>query len=237
MVCRDEPIGIIMAGWLGTESWIYQRAIMNSNQLANYYETLTPWERLPLLVAARQRGDAVEEERLSRSAPRNGFRIPDFWVLVEGLDNLAKVYLLRQIDLAAIYWHMAGLLDQEPLRHPSRQERQRDERRWQLLQMLCYRFVVCADGWRLLCSQMHIDPGFLLKDLPGYDSVQQMERTARLFAFSAEEALAFLRADAEARRPAEDKTDAVRREYTIDTADDVAQSMRASLQTQLDEWR
>ena len=32
---------------------------MTTNQLAHYYQTLTPWERLPLLVAACQRGDAV----------------------------------------------------------------------------------------------------------------------------------------------------------------------------------
>ena len=32
---------------------------MTTNQLARYYQTLTPWERLPLLVAACQRGDAV----------------------------------------------------------------------------------------------------------------------------------------------------------------------------------
>lgn len=210
---------------------------MNSGHLARHYQTLTPWERLPLMVAAAERGDVVEEERLSRSAPRNGFRIPDYWGLVDGLDSLAKVYLLEQLNLAAWYWRMNGLLDREPLRRPSRKERQRDERRWQLLQMLCYRFVVHADGWRLLCSQMHIDPEVLLKDLSGYESVKQMEESARLVAFSAEEALAFLRADAEGRRPAEEETAAVRRQDTINTADDVAQSMRAFLQRQLDEWR
>lgn len=210
---------------------------MNSDHLARHYETLTPWERLPLMVAAGERGDAVEEERLSRSAPRTGFRIPDYWGLVEGLDNLAKVYLLKQLDLAALYWRLASLLNQEPLGRPSQPERQRDERRWQLLQMLCYRFLVSADGWRLLCSQMHIDPVVLLKNLPGYDAVQQMEPVARLFAFKAEEALAFLRADAEACRPIEMETGTVRREDKIDTAEDVAQSMRAFLQTLLEEWR
>ncbi len=50
-------------------------------------------------------------------------------------------------------------------------------------------------------------------------------------------ALAFLRADAEADRPAEQQTGAVRREYKIDGAADVAQSMRAFLQARLDGWR
>jgi len=210
---------------------------MNSNHLAQYYRTLTPEERLPLIVSACERGDAVEEERLSRSAPRNGFHIPDYWGLAEGLDDLAKVYLLKQVDLATCYWRLAGVLDREPLGRPSREERQRDERRRKSLKLLCYCYVVRADGWRLLCTQMHIDPVILLKDLPGFDTVQQMEQVARLLAFNAEEALAFLRADAEASRPAQEETTGVKREYKIDTAADVAQSMRTFLQMQLDKWR
>jgi hypothetical protein len=210
---------------------------MNTNSLARHYETLTPWERLPLIVAARERGDAVEKERLAGSSPRHGFRVPDYWGLAEGLDDLAKLYLLGQLDLAAFYWRFTGVLDQEPLGRPSREERQRDERRWRLLKMLAYRYVVCADGWRLLCEQMHIDPTVLLKELPGFEAVQQMEQAARLLAFSAEEALAFLRAEAEASRLAEEPARAVRREYKVDTAADVAQSMRAFLQERLDEWR
>jgi hypothetical protein len=129
------------------------------------------------------------------------------------------------------------LLDRKPLERPSQQERQRDKRRWQILKMLCYRFMVRADGWRLPCSELHIDPMVLLKDLPGCDAVQQVEQVARLLAFSAEKALAFLRAEAESCRPAEEETPAVQREYTIDTAANVAQSMRAFLQERLEEWR
>jgi hypothetical protein len=210
---------------------------MNTDPLARHYEVLTPWERLPLLVAASARDDAVEEDRLARAASTNGFRLPDYWGLAEGLDDLVKLYVLEQLDSAAFYWRFAGLLEQEPLGRPSRQERQRNERRWQLLKMLAYRFVVRADGWRLLCTEMHIDSEVLMKELPGYAAVQQMEQVARLIAFSAEEALAFLRADAEANRPAEEQTRAVRREYKIDTAADVAQSIRAFLQARLDAWR
>jgi hypothetical protein len=210
---------------------------MNTDPLARHYEVLTPWERLPLLVAASARGDAVEEDRLARAAPTNGFRVPDYWGLAEGLDDLVKLYLLKQLDLAAFYWRFAGLLERHSWDHPSRQERQRDERRWQLLKLLAYRYVVRADGWRLLCAELHLDPEVLLKELPGYEAVQQMEQAARLIAFSAEEALAFLRADAEANRPAEDNIPGVRREYQMDTAADVAQSMRAFLQARLDAWR
>jgi hypothetical protein len=148
---------------------------MNTDHLVRHYEVLTPWERLSLLVAAWARGDTVEEDRLARAAPKNGFRVPDYWGLAEGLDDLVKLYLLKQLDLAALYWRLAGLLAQEPWERPSRQERRRDERRWRLLKMLAYRYVVRADGWRLLCAELPIDPEVLLKELPGYDAVQQME--------------------------------------------------------------
>jgi hypothetical protein len=232
-----KTLGILAAEKAVPKRGKQRKINMTTNQLARYYQTLTPWERLPLIVAACQRGDQVEEERVAGSAPRNGFRLPDFWGLAEGLNDLAQCYLLKQLDLAAFYWRFAALLEREPLDRPSRQERQRDERRWQLLKMLCYRYVVRADGWRLLCTELHVDPVALLKELPGYDTVQQMEQVARLLTFSTEEALAFLRADAQARRRVAEETPAVQPEGKIDTAADVAQSMHAFLQERLDEWR
>jgi hypothetical protein len=62
---------------------------MTTKKLSRYYQTLTPWERLPLIVAASERGDAVEREQLVRSSLRHGFRVPDYWGLAEELDELA----------------------------------------------------------------------------------------------------------------------------------------------------
>jgi hypothetical protein len=76
---------------------------MNINHLARYYQTLTPWERLPLIMAASGRGDSTEEQRLISSAARKAVRVPDYWGLSEGLDDLAKLYLLEQLDLATRY--------------------------------------------------------------------------------------------------------------------------------------
>ena len=164
---------------------------MTTKQLARYYQTLTPWERLPLIVAACQRGDAVEEERVARSAPQNGFQLPDSWGLAEGLDDLAKQYVLKQLDLAVWYWRLTGLMEREPWSRPSRQDQQREERRWQLVRMLAYRFMVRAEGWQLLCAELHLDPEVLPRQLPGYEAVKQMEEVARRVAFSAEEAQAY----------------------------------------------
>jgi hypothetical protein len=211
--------------------------MMNSDHLARYYETLTPWERLPLLVDASARNDQVEEDRLARSAPKHSFRVPDFWGLAEGLDDLAKLYLLEQLDLAVVYWRLTGLLGQEHLGRRSSQERQREKRQWKLVKMLAYRFVVLADGWRLLCIELNVNPDALLRELTGYDVVKQMEEVARLMAYSAAEALAYLRSRVEGSSPAQGDQPAVRREYRLDTAADVAQSMRAFLQARLDWWQ
>lgn len=51
---------------------------MNTDCLARCYGTLTPGERVPLLLAASARADAVEQDRLARSAPKHGFRLPDY---------------------------------------------------------------------------------------------------------------------------------------------------------------
>lgn len=112
---------------------------MSTDQLARHFETLTPWERLPSIVAACERGDGSEKERLDCSSPWNGFWVPDDWGLAEGLDDLVKRHLLEQLDLATFRWRFAAMLDREPLGRSSREERQRDERRWQLLKMLAYR--------------------------------------------------------------------------------------------------
>jgi hypothetical protein len=87
---------------------------MNATNLVRHYDALTPWERLPLIVAAAGRGDEVEGQRLVRSAPRLQFGIADCWGLVQGLDHLAKHYLLVQLDRAALYWRVMDILDQEP---------------------------------------------------------------------------------------------------------------------------
>jgi hypothetical protein len=42
---------------------------MNFHRLTKLYDQLTPTERLPLIIAARARGDAVEQARLVESAP------------------------------------------------------------------------------------------------------------------------------------------------------------------------
>jgi hypothetical protein len=51
---------------------------MNTKALAKRYDRRTPWERVPLIAAAPERGDAAEAQPLSRSAPHLQLRLPDY---------------------------------------------------------------------------------------------------------------------------------------------------------------
>src|SRR5262249_28608420 len=111
------------------------------------------------------------------------------------------------------------------------------EQRGQLLRMLAYRCVVLADGWQLLCNELHLDPDILAQDLPGYAAVQQTVQAARLGTFNAEEALAYLRHRVEASQPPSSQALPLQRQYQLDSAADVAQAMRDFLRARLESWQ
>src|SRR5947209_20597717 len=85
------------------------RQAMNTNGLARHYDTLTPRERLPLIMAASARGDAVERDRLARSAPREHFSLPDYHGLAEGVLLAALLRGLAVLELAARFRQCEGL--------------------------------------------------------------------------------------------------------------------------------
>jgi hypothetical protein len=210
---------------------------MNTNGLARHYKTLTAWERLPLIAAASVRGDEVERDRLARAAPKRDFRVPDYWGLCEALEELAVVYLLRQLDLGALYERVAGSLERRPLFHGGKRHGRRRRRLRGGLRMLAYCCATRADGWQLLCAGMHLDPEAVLSGMPGQETVRRMVEEARLAAFSAEEAAAYMRARTEAAPAQEAETPEVGRSNPVDTAEDVARAMRESLEARLDSRR
>jgi hypothetical protein len=166
---------------------------VNTDALAKLYDRLTPRERLALIIAAVERGDAAEADRLSRSAPRIQVGLPDYHGLGDGLLLLALFHLIGQLERGLIYWHTsATAVDWEecPARH---QDHGRAERLWAVARMTAYRLCVEADAWTQFCSELHIDPEALLRDLPGYDTLRLTQEAARLLLWTAEEAATYLR--------------------------------------------
>jgi hypothetical protein len=166
---------------------------MNTNGLAKLYDRLTPKERLPLLLAASARGDEAERDRLARSAPREGFRLPDYHGLAEGLLLASLFHLLELLDLAALYWQTGGLLEQWEALADEDDDHAPPQRLRATVGMFSCLLTAKLDGWRRFCSEFKIDAELLMSDLPGYDTVKRTEEAARIMTCTAEEASAWLR--------------------------------------------
>jgi hypothetical protein len=186
------------------------------------------------MQAASARGDELELDRLGRSAPKNTFDVPDFWGLQSGLERLAALYLLVQLDRTNLFERLSGWLEADFL-GPEKEAKRRRERRWKALRFLSYQLVVSADAWRLLCGELSIDPEILLKDLPGFDTVRRMEGLARELDVTAEEALTYLREKRENADVGGDTRQSADRSY-LPSAENEARSMQSYLAEQLARW-
>ena len=65
---------------------------MNTNGLARHYGSLTPEERLPLVLAATWRGDGPERARLLASAPRVAYQTGNPFALRPYQNEAADVF-------------------------------------------------------------------------------------------------------------------------------------------------
>jgi hypothetical protein len=165
---------------------------MNTNGLAKLYDRLTPTERLPLILAASARGDETERDRLAHSAPKEGFLLPDYYGQAQGMLYGSLRHLLELLDLAALYWQVNGLLEQEEALGKKADKALRD-RFDGLTRIFAYFFLLKIDGWRLFCAQYNYDPDFLWERLPGIETVKRTEEEARTMAFTRERATAWMR--------------------------------------------
>lgn len=165
---------------------------MNSNALAKMYDRLSPMERLPLIIAAADRGDLFERDRLANSAPTRLYRMQDYHGLADALTGLTLLHLAGLLELAARYWRACFLV--ESIASCWAEDDERRELAEGTPRLLAYR--VCAEwgGWGLFCEGLKVAPDSLLKLLPGFDTARAAEQAARPAAFTPEEAEAFLAA-------------------------------------------
>src|ERR1700682_4117959 len=84
---------------------------MDTTKLAKYYPTLTPWERLPLLLAASGRGDDTELQRLVATAPRRLLKVTDYYGLIQAFQEVANWHFMGLLQLAALFWERWGPSD------------------------------------------------------------------------------------------------------------------------------
>jgi hypothetical protein len=191
---------------------------MNANALAKLYDRLTPWERVPLWLAADARGDGLEKERLATSAPRKLIRVADSYSLLVALHRLASHYMMVQLHLACAYQtavgaDLAGLAENDGT-----------------LRMVAYDLTSSADLWQRFCAELGFDAELLLKDLPGFATLKATVEAARPDAFTEEEAAAILGRLHEAAEQAAGRAPGGNRVYRMRAVEDQLKEMRETLE-------
>jgi hypothetical protein len=198
------------------------------NSLAKHYGVLTPFERLPLIVAASGRGDEAEAMRLAKSAPRHVFKVADCYGLIQGLEGLANYYLMTQLDLAVHYQTALIGYEETSSSLQNRKAHAQADRLWKVAQLSAYWFFITADAWNLVCAELLIDPEVPLRDLPGFANLKRLEAVLRSSAFSAQEAVDYL-AELHKRHNAQSCPKELSRTYEIQNAADIAERWKEVL--------
>jgi hypothetical protein len=171
---------------------------MNTTRLAKHYGALAPWERVALVVAAAARDDAQEVERLCQSAPRVGYTVPDHLGHLEGIGFVSLLYMVRQLDLACLYWQTAGVLESYSADGVDAHSRRPCDRLYRVMRGLGYVLRTHAEAWRRLCEELAIDPDALTRGLWGRDALARALDAAESDACTADE----MRRSVQARDPA-----------------------------------
>jgi hypothetical protein len=128
---------------------------MTDRGLPKMYDKLTVWERLPLLIAADDRGDDVEWRRLFGTSPIKSWKFSEHLMAEEALNTLALCHVIDQLEAAAIYFYA---LFQRFGEAPNR------ERDWALeADLHAFNFQTNAQAWKLLCGEAGIDPEALVR--------------------------------------------------------------------------
>jgi hypothetical protein len=191
---------------------------VNTNSLAKQYDKLSPWERLPMIMAASARSDEAERSRLAHSAPKIDMRTTDYFGLAMAFRKVSDLHFMELLNLAALYFQSMGLAG---VRTTDEEESAR------ILEaglLFGYLFKLQLAGWRQFCAEFHFAPDLCWSCLPGNDMIKRAEKLADRAAFMEEGALAYLR------RGDEENSNVL-------TADNVAAGLRECLIARAKRWR
>jgi hypothetical protein len=197
---------------------------MNANGLARHYGCLRPEERLPLLLAAILRGDEQETDRLSNTAPRVQYRVPDDYPLANAFRAVGYLHLAEVLAEATDY--LLALSCFTHAKDPAIAKKV-----YGLARLNAYRLLTSMDGWRIFCEEMHVDLVACLGEGSRGDTLQTVAGLAAHHAFTPEEGDAWLSGLAGAKAPA-----GVVVEARPSRAADVAKALRDDLRREVGHW-
>jgi hypothetical protein len=138
---------------------------VNTDALAKHYGSLTPWERLPLILAALARGDEQEWSRLVQTAPQVTCTVPDHAGLARALRGVSTTLLLALLEDAVCY---SIALGSAVTGKGKAAKRMQDE-------ALLHGYLIKARlaGWRQFCAEHQFPPERPWAGLPGWGTIQR----------------------------------------------------------------
>jgi hypothetical protein len=154
---------------------------MNTNGLAKQYQQLTGEERFKVIIAAEERGDEAEADRLANAAKNRDLVCRDHVPYVEALDKLALLIFTDLAEDAANHLDLmertenASLSDYAFGRKHKRSgsEDGRTKHLWELSLAQGFVLKTKMQGWKLFCTRMGIAPFGPWKRLRGFDRLQR----------------------------------------------------------------
>jgi len=124
---------------------------MNAKVLEKHYARLTPRERAVLTLNAFGRKDEREVTRLIDAAPRVTLDAPDCGRELQRLAHAIECHALAQAEQAATLFFFTSLGDRTRNKHPDLDDPY-------TIEILAHNIVTRADGWRLFCDELGLDP-------------------------------------------------------------------------------
>jgi hypothetical protein len=157
---------------------------MNTKTLANHYSQLSAEERFRLIVAADDRGDEAEKDRLANASKRITYSSMDYSPFTHALQELAILVLLELLDEAARYddaserWSDHEMMDfidgkKGTPATAKKEHRTSKDRSYDLYLAQGFMLQTKAAGWKLFCERMGISLVGLWQHLPGVERLQR----------------------------------------------------------------
>jgi hypothetical protein len=157
---------------------------MNLNGLVKHYATLTPEERFRLIVAANDRGDEAESQRLISAAKRCTFSNMDYSPYAHALQELSMLIFLELLEYAAEcddaheQWSdaVSDLIGYKKSKRGVAKKESSGQIARTFETYLAHGFILRtrAAGWKLFCERMGIAPFGLWQYLPGFERLRRV---------------------------------------------------------------
>jgi hypothetical protein len=183
---------------------------MNANGMAKHYDKLTGEERFRLIVAAEDRGDEAEIDRLVNAAARIHYSFPDCAPFFETANVLAMVTFAELTEEAAKcadaweHWSDRGLeVDEELFEEVSEPS---GDRLLDLYKAECYLLATKATAWKLFCERHGIPPYRVWQMLSGFERLDRELKLAEGRAFTLTGMLQWMNRIRAERKPGEPET-------------------------------